>query len=533
MREHFETAIDNIGSFGDTDIFPFPVENFVLRDCKSAVLDLLDKIHRDFDRQLATYPPNNADTLASVGHTGFRWATQIDPIWNAYLLGLIVHIGPSIEASRIPVEAAKVFSYRFQHDVDSHAIFRRDIGYPEFWEVSARRARDFQYVLRCDISDFYSRIYHHRLENALLQLNLSDNIPRRILALLTRFSGNRSYGLPIGGPSARVLAELLLNQIDRLLTDDGIQFCRFVDDYHIFADSREDAYEKLLFLSDALMRNEGLALQKTKTEILTAKDFLSREAFLGRDQGIPSPDSSQVSEFMSIRVRFDPYSATATDDYETLRNELDQFDIVGMLQRELAKSQIHVTLSKRLLRALRFLEPSVKNSAALTLLANTDVLYPIYAVVLMTLRAIISELAPDTRETVCAHVRQLITNDNYITKVELNTAYAVRVLAAHQAPENQAILARLYRSRTSPLVRRDIILTMAQWHNWPWISDLRNSFRTLGTWERRAFLIASYILDDEGKHWRRHVRNEFSPFERIVSDWASQRCNRTNFPSLL
>ena len=38
-----------------------------------------------------------------VGYTSFRWVTQIDPIWNAYLLGLVLSIAPAIEAERIPV----------------------------------------------------------------------------------------------------------------------------------------------------------------------------------------------------------------------------------------------------------------------------------------------------------------------------------------------------------------------------------------------------------------------------------------------
>jgi hypothetical protein len=40
----------------------------------------------------------------AAGYTGFRAATQIDPLWNAYLLDVVIALGPSIEAARIPTE---------------------------------------------------------------------------------------------------------------------------------------------------------------------------------------------------------------------------------------------------------------------------------------------------------------------------------------------------------------------------------------------------------------------------------------------
>jgi hypothetical protein len=78
--------------------------------------------------------------------------------------------------------------------------------------------------------------------------------------------------LPVGGPASRLLAELVLNNVDKLLRSEGVRFCRFVDDYRIFCASKEEAYERLILISDKLF-NEGLSLQKNKTRILTMKEF--------------------------------------------------------------------------------------------------------------------------------------------------------------------------------------------------------------------------------------------------------------------
>ena len=126
-----------------------------------------------------------------------------------------------------------------------------------------------------DISEFYPRLGHHRLDATLLQLNLGNDIASRIKKFLKQFSGTRSFGLPIGGPAARILSELVLTQIDLLLVGHGVEFVRFADDYHLFANSHEDAYAALIFLSEKLFDNQGLSLQKSKTRILPAAEFLS------------------------------------------------------------------------------------------------------------------------------------------------------------------------------------------------------------------------------------------------------------------
>lgn len=241
MQDSLKHAIKNIANFGDTDIFPFPLENALFHDCPEEILSILERIHSHFDDELTAYPPTHLSSLAPAGYTGFRWATQLDPVWNAYLLALAVELGDAIEAKRISTTADTVFSYRFERDNETGAIFTSDLGWPQFREKSLEHARNYQYVLIADISEFYTRIYHHRLENALSQIDPTSHLYTRILKLLTGFTQHNSYGLPIGGPAARLLSEALLNRTDRLFRAEGLTFCRFADDYHFFSNSKEHA----------------------------------------------------------------------------------------------------------------------------------------------------------------------------------------------------------------------------------------------------------------------------------------------------
>ena len=62
--------------------------------------------------------------------------------------------------------------------------------------------------------------------------------------------------------------------------------------------------------------------------------------------------------------------------------------------------------------------------------------------------------------------------------------------------------------------------------NWKlsfWLSDQKQNFPTMSKWERRIFIIASYFMKDEGKHWISHNKDGFSDFEKIVSNWASMQ----------
>lgn len=272
-------ALENVIRYGDTDIFPYPLERHIFKDKKEDTTNLLNEIYANFENFTTQMPAEHEKLLNAVGYTGFRQGTQIDPIWNVYLLGIVLSIGTDIEKARVAKTKDIIFSYRFSPDESDYAIFDRDYGWLSFQKKSVKLANKNKFVLTCDISDFYHRIYHHRLEVALKKATKKSNIIHQIKYILNGLSKGVSYGLPVGGPAARLLSELLLNRVDRLLLSKKIKFCRFVDDYHIFGDSKEEIYGNLVYISEALLNNEGLSLQKNKTRVLTSSEFLETSTF--------------------------------------------------------------------------------------------------------------------------------------------------------------------------------------------------------------------------------------------------------------
>lgn len=521
MRKYFEFAVDNIIKFGDTDIFPFPIENHLFYDLKDETISLLLKIFNDFDNFVVSHSPQNESMLSPAGYTGFRWATQIDPIWNAYLLGLVLSISDKIEESRIQKEKNLVFSYRIKLNEKDKTIFDDKYGWLQFQETSIEKASKYKYVLICDLSNFYSNIYHHRLENSLAKLNISDKrIQKNIMELLQRFSNIKSYGLPIGGQAARILAELLLNRCDRLLLTNSIDFCRYVDDYHIFANSENELYEHLLYLSKILMENEGLSLQKSKTRIIDSEEFISsaRYTIKGSEEG-----GIGKQNLFSIKLRYDPYSLTAVEDYESLKDQIQKIDIIGILSDELNKSRIHSPTMKKLIRTIKYLNNEAKNSTIKALIENLEILVPVFPNVMILINDIFNELDEEVQDQVCLLLRQHIEEKTFIMQVELNLAYSLRVLSHKNTDENEALLINVYRNTNSRLIKRDIILIIAKWGGDFWISDLKNRYYSLDLWEKRSFIMASYYLGDEGRHWRDHFKDEFNSIDLLYRNWIAKK----------
>jgi hypothetical protein len=248
------------------------------------------------------------------------------------------------------------------------------------------------------------------------------------------------------------------------------------------------------------------------------------------DHDVGESLGDKARSLMRFAIRFDPYSPTPDDDYEKLKGELEKFDIVGLLQAELSKSRIHVALSRKIVSAIKYLDPKQRDQAVLSLIDNSELLYPIFASVLTVIKQVFADLSVSTQAAVVDRLIKLIQSGSHVVRVELIFAYTVRLLACQSSAGVQETLARIYSSPLyGPLVRRDIILAMMRLGAWPWLSDRRISFNSMSPAERRAFIIASHLLGDEGKHWRRHIARELSPLEHLVMKWADAKAAQPNW----
>jgi len=122
MKEAIRAAIKNIASHGDTDIFPF--ECHLFHDEPEKCAKVLEHLHANFEECMSTYPPDMIEILSQVGYTGFRWAAQIEPFWNAYYLACVVKLADQIETQRIHEDEETIYSYRFRWQEETGKLFK-------------------------------------------------------------------------------------------------------------------------------------------------------------------------------------------------------------------------------------------------------------------------------------------------------------------------------------------------------------------------------------------------------------------------
>lgn len=132
-------------------------------------------------------------------------------------------------------------------------------------------------MIECDLSNFYDRLNIHRVDSTLKSI---EKLDRDIIDLTNEvllFWANRdSYGLPVGSNASRILAETALIEIDNFLKSNNVDFCRFVDDYRIFAPDSYTAHTQLAMLVQRLSK-EGIMLNAQKTRFVDVSDWTVRK----------------------------------------------------------------------------------------------------------------------------------------------------------------------------------------------------------------------------------------------------------------
>lgn len=340
-------AIRHLCRYGDTDIFPHLPELAFFADEQKAIIGELTTFDVD------SYIPAGAfEALAPKSRYAFRIAHQLAPLDTLLLLACVVEIGEKIEAKRQPHKLERAFSYRFAVDTHSGQLFRADRTYKDWLrrqqEIIANN-EDIKNVVITDISDYYSRINFHRLENLLDEVAPSDGAARFIKKHIKVIRSKQSFGLPVGGSASRILAELALADTDQALLDRDLLATRFVDDFRVFLKGSQDPYDALGYLAEHLGINEGLSLNGPKTFVSSRSEYISRLEYLTSD--ITEEAEGIALDTLTAGLYFDD-----EPDQEALE-QLKSLNLIEMLGKEIAAENWEIGHIKVLFRALKITKP--------------------------------------------------------------------------------------------------------------------------------------------------------------------------------
>ncbi len=258
-KESLIWAIEFLHKHSDGDLFPKVQEfsaialkaDLLAENLSSADLSQIEiGAHRRF--------------IVPKDEISYRQATQLDAQDSIILSAIIYQYGSYIENRRLPNDI--VYSYRFAPDLE-HGLYQDRNMWNNFWRTAYRKCLPNKTILYCDIADFYNQIYHHTIENQLIESGLPNKEIKWIIRLLESTTAGVSRGVPVGPHPVHLLAEAVMIPIDNSLHSQGLNFIRYVDDILIFCENEQDAKISLSKVATTLDRQQRLMLQRHKTKI--------------------------------------------------------------------------------------------------------------------------------------------------------------------------------------------------------------------------------------------------------------------------
>lgn len=502
--EHFLRAAIEIGHSGDNDTLPYDLEASFIRDKAAELAALCIDLFRRVESGAVGKPTAFMNglsiaaerLLAPSGSHGFRLTTKIHPFWNMYLNGLGLAIAEANEGQR----SARAHSYRLAEQ--GPGFFDRARSWRAYklstlTEVDLGQERAV--VIQTDIASFYDHIYHHRLENVVKDLAPKSSVAMQIDRILSKLASGRSFGLPVGGQCARILAEVMMTPIDQSLTDAGLVWHRYVDDYTLICRSQQEAYKALSELSNALA-DYGLTLNRSKTTILSAKhykDFVSAQLGEGEEANLA---------LRELDLHFDPYSDSADLEYSKLKKSFDNIDISFLLDLEKEKSQPDSFVIAQIGRALKFQEPGVAAHLCSTLLdldsfraSWSKIMRGVYSVRSNNNFASVFHTIDELLDKISVESRHLIVP-------EVNMLHYLRAIRFVRTELRGAFVRRTYDATPSATVRRACIDCWRSWVDRPNFTRIRNQWQNLSASEQRMMWMAAGAFGDEGRKTRDQLR---------------------------
>jgi hypothetical protein len=519
-RKSIEWAIRSIIKDFDTYLFPMPFEYDAIKAHEDRVLDYLCSIDvlKNGLREYRT-------TLTPKSTTGFRVATQMDPLDSIISLAVIYDLSSEIETYRIGSTENKVFSFRIAPQTDG-TLYDPAYSWTAFKEHIKRKmdSGDFTYIVSTDISDFYPSIYLHDIETVLGEVTDESGRTSHSTVLLNYVRAmnlNQTHkGLPVGPQFSRPIAELILNDIDRALISRDIEFARYVDDFVIFTKSKGEAYEALSFLAQTLYDRRGLKLNDQKTSIDTIYEYTQK--FLRVDDEII--EDSILDSFTELLDELDldknPYKEIEPDDlsdedWERLRS----INLGHLLELELRKEEPDAFLVSFVLANLARLDDT---DIVDIILSEESILklFPRLRTIINYLQRV-REFSDDQKHIIGAKILDFVIN-SYVSVLKFNRMWFMHLFTTNNEWNNSAKFTQIYDLYSDHETRRETILARGRAKDIDFFRQQKYESLDTNSWLRRAFLAAVSCLPktERNPYYKSRSLTHRDFLDEIIELWA-------------
>lgn len=168
----------------------------------------------------------------------------------------------------------------------------------------------YRVVVDVDLSKFFDRVNHDILIDRLRKRVNDAGVIRLVRAYLNAGIMNggvvsqRVEGTPQGGPLSPLLANVLLDEVDRELERRGHRFARYADDCNVYVRSQK-AGERVMALLKRQYDKLHLKINESKSAVASAfgRKFLGYELYVTRKGQVKRAVSRKAQETFRQRIR--------------------------------------------------------------------------------------------------------------------------------------------------------------------------------------------------------------------------------------
>jgi RNA-directed DNA polymerase len=167
----------------------------------------------------------------------------------------------------------------------------------------------YRWVVDMDLEKFFDRVNHDILLDRLSRKIKDQRLLKLIRSYLTSgvmINGikiNSEEGTPQGGPLSPLLANILLDELDKELEKRGHRYCRYADDCNIYVKSKKAGERVMASTKDLLENKLKLKINQNKSAIEAASENIIC-IFATAPSNISSfpymPSQINKSEFLTI-----------------------------------------------------------------------------------------------------------------------------------------------------------------------------------------------------------------------------------------
>lgn len=503
-------AIHHLFTLGDTDIFPTPFEFSFYAECQDQLVPVLETL------EAGSYTPTSAfECLSPKGNLSFRIAHQLYPLDTLLYTAAVIQIAPSLEELKLPPDTGP-FAYRFISEDDNPRLFVRSSNFHD-WLLHLKEMfqtkeafSDVKYVLETDISDFYARIYFHRLEHILDDSNCPNQVRKIIEKIIKDTRARQSYGLPVGTSASRILAEALLIDTDTMLQNRASAYSRYVDDFRIVLDHQSDVHSVLCNLAEHLMLTEGLSLNANKTRSYTS------------DQGVENIEAKLGDVFTDSELeKLNLYiSAVYSDEDLSVEDveDVDPINLIEKLQEALDPKRVDYTAIKVILKVLR----------AVTIQTPVDFIDKYIELLYHTPRdfcLLVGGLAqrnPDAASAIADRLVQTIKSAPF-KDMALSRIWVGHLFVTQALPISEQIREVLDTKSTELELRQDFLLR-GLLKDRAYFRAQKTKFDAANEWCKPALMLGAACLStSEYKTWLETIKGHYSdPTSDIYRSWLKE-----------